>query len=113
MKLMQQAAVPERQNLWPDAARVGSSGCIVEGCSNRDIAKQFSISEETVKRHLSNIFDKNGSFHASGTGVVCHSPPVGGTANLTPDTSSASSSAKHGYALAPAVLQVCICNECG
>ena len=35
-------------------------GCIVEGCSNRDIAKQFTISEETVKRHLSNIFDKTG-----------------------------------------------------
>ena len=35
-------------------------GAIVEGCSNRDIAKQFSLSEETVKRHLSNIFDKTG-----------------------------------------------------
>ena len=34
--------------------------CIVEGCSNKDIAKQFTISEETVKRHLSNIFDKTG-----------------------------------------------------
>jgi two-component system, NarL family, nitrate/nitrite response regulator NarL len=35
-------------------------GCIVEGCSNKDIAKQFKLSEETVKRHLSNIFDKTG-----------------------------------------------------
>jgi DNA-binding NarL/FixJ family response regulator len=35
-------------------------GSIVEGCSNRDIAKQFGLSEETVKRHLSNIFDKTG-----------------------------------------------------
>lgn len=34
--------------------------CIVEGCTNRDIAQQFSLSEETVKRHLSNIFDKTG-----------------------------------------------------
>ena len=34
--------------------------CIVEGCSNKDVAKQFAISEETVKRHLSNIFDKTG-----------------------------------------------------
>lgn len=34
--------------------------CIVEGCSNRDIAQQFQLSEETVKRHLSNIFDKTG-----------------------------------------------------
>jgi len=34
--------------------------CIVEGFSNRDIAQQFQLSEETVKRHLSNIFDKTG-----------------------------------------------------
>jgi two-component system nitrate/nitrite response regulator NarL len=33
---------------------------IVEGCSNKDIALKFTISEETVKRHLSNIFDKTG-----------------------------------------------------
>jgi DNA-binding NarL/FixJ family response regulator len=32
--------------------------CIVNGCSNRDIAQQFQLSEETVKRHLSNIFEK-------------------------------------------------------
>jgi two-component system, NarL family, nitrate/nitrite response regulator NarL len=35
-------------------------GCIVAGCSNRDIAQQFQLSEETVKRHLSNIFEKTG-----------------------------------------------------
>jgi len=34
--------------------------CISEGCSNRDIAQQLLISQETVKRHLSNIFDKTG-----------------------------------------------------
>ncbi len=34
--------------------------CIVEGCSNKDVARQFGISEETVKRHLSNTFDKTG-----------------------------------------------------
>jgi two-component system nitrate/nitrite response regulator NarL len=34
--------------------------CIVAGCSKKDVAKQFAISEETVKRHLSNIFDKTG-----------------------------------------------------
>jgi two-component system nitrate/nitrite response regulator NarL len=33
-------------------------GLIVKGLSNRDIAKQFDLSEETVKRHLSNIFNK-------------------------------------------------------
>ena len=33
-------------------------GLIVKGYSNRDIAKHFHLSEETVKRHLSNTFDK-------------------------------------------------------
>jgi len=33
---------------------------IVEGCTNKDIAQKFSISEDTVKRHLTNIFDKVG-----------------------------------------------------
>jgi hypothetical protein len=30
-------------------------------CSNRDVAKQFSLSGETVMRHLSNVFDKTES----------------------------------------------------
>src|SRR5881296_3396039 len=33
---------------------------IRSGKSNKDIAQHFSISEDTVKRHLSNIFDKLG-----------------------------------------------------
>lgn len=33
---------------------------ICGGASNRDIAERFTISEETVKRHLSNIYDKAG-----------------------------------------------------
>ncbi len=54
------AAVPERKTygLTPRELEVVNS--IVEGCSNKDIAKEFTISEETVKRHLSNIFDKTG-----------------------------------------------------
>ena len=47
-------------------------GCIVEGCSNRDIAKQFNLSEETVKRHLSNIFDKTGVSTRLELALVCH-----------------------------------------
>jgi len=33
---------------------------VVAGYSNKDIASQFSISEHTVKHHLSSIFDKLG-----------------------------------------------------
>jgi DNA-binding CsgD family transcriptional regulator len=57
---MQQAAVPDRKTFGLTPREMEVVGCIVEGCSNRDIAKQFGLSEETVKRHLSNIFDKTG-----------------------------------------------------
>ncbi len=33
---------------------------IVEGTSNKDISRQFGLSEQTVKNHLSHIFDKVG-----------------------------------------------------
>ncbi len=56
----QAAAVPERKTYGLTPRELEVVTCIVEGCSNRDIAKQFSISEETVKRHLSNVFDKTG-----------------------------------------------------
>jgi DNA-binding NarL/FixJ family response regulator len=58
--LMQQAAVPQRKTFGLTPRELEVVGAIVEGCSNRDIAKQFGLSEETVKRHLSNIFDKTG-----------------------------------------------------
>ncbi len=58
--LMQQAATPQKKTYGLTPREMEVVGCIVEGCSNRDIAKQFSLSEETVKRHLSNIFDKTG-----------------------------------------------------
>ena len=59
-ELMQKAAVPERKTYGLTPRELEVVGSIVEGCSNRDIAKQFNLSEETVKRHLSNIFDKTG-----------------------------------------------------
>jgi DNA-binding NarL/FixJ family response regulator len=34
---------------------------IVEGATNRDIAARLGLSEQTVKNHLSNIFDKVGA----------------------------------------------------
>ncbi|HUY12940.1 MAG TPA: response regulator transcription factor [Terriglobia bacterium] len=33
---------------------------IVTGCSNKDVGRKFSITERTVKHHLSNIYDKLG-----------------------------------------------------
>ncbi len=59
-ELMQKAAVPDRKTFGLTPREMEVVACIVEGCSNRDIAKQFGLSEETVKRHLSNIFDKTG-----------------------------------------------------
>jgi DNA-binding NarL/FixJ family response regulator len=35
-------------------------GLVTEGCSNKDIALRLGITEDTVKRHLTNIFDKVG-----------------------------------------------------
>ena len=35
-------------------------GAIVEGGANKDIGKAFGLSEQTVKNHLSNIYDKLG-----------------------------------------------------
>jgi DNA-binding NarL/FixJ family response regulator len=59
--LMQKAAAqPERKTYGLTPRELEVVSCIVEGCSNKDIARQFSISEETVKRHLSNVFDKTG-----------------------------------------------------
>jgi len=58
--LMLQATPPQQKTYGLTPRELEVVGCIVEGCSNRDIAKQFTLSEETVKRHLSNIFDKTG-----------------------------------------------------
>jgi DNA-binding NarL/FixJ family response regulator len=33
---------------------------IIEGCTNKDIAAKFSLSEQTVKHHLTNIYSKLG-----------------------------------------------------
>ncbi len=60
-ELMQKAAaIPEKKTYGLTPRELEVVTCIVEGCSNKDIARQFAISEETVKRHLSNVFDKTG-----------------------------------------------------
>lgn len=37
------------------------TSAVVAGFSNKEIAKRFSLSEDTVKHHLTNIFDKVGA----------------------------------------------------
>ena len=37
-------------------------GTVVAGYTNKDIAQKFSLSEQTVKHHLTNIFDKLGVY---------------------------------------------------
>ena len=54
------AAPPQNKSYGLTPRELEVVGCIVAGCSNRDIAQQFQLSEETVKRHLSNIFEKTG-----------------------------------------------------
>ena len=44
---------------------------IVAGLSNKEIARGFSLSEDTVKHHLTNIFDKVGE-QPPGVGAVRH-----------------------------------------
>jgi DNA-binding NarL/FixJ family response regulator len=38
-------------------------GEIVKGLTNKELAEKLEISEDTIKRHLSNIFDKVGASH--------------------------------------------------
>ena len=59
-ELMQQTSGRSHKNYGLTPREFEVVGAIVEGCTNRDIAKNFGLSEETVKRHLSNIFDKTG-----------------------------------------------------
>jgi DNA-binding NarL/FixJ family response regulator len=50
----------DRFQLTPRQLQIVSA--VAFGESNREVAEHFSISEETVKRHLANIFDKLGVF---------------------------------------------------
>jgi len=34
---------------------------VVEGCGNKEIAQRFAVSEETIKHHLTRMFDKVGA----------------------------------------------------
>jgi len=55
----QQVTQKNKFGLTPRELDITSA--VVAGYSNKDIARKYSISEDTVKHHLSNIFNKVGS----------------------------------------------------
>ncbi len=59
-ELAAQTAPPPRKTYGLTSREMEVVTLITEGCTNKDIAASFGISEETVKRHLTNIFNKLG-----------------------------------------------------
>ncbi len=59
-ELEQETAETKHNNFGLTARELEVVGLVAEGLPNRDIAKSLEITEETVKRHLTNIFDKVG-----------------------------------------------------
>jgi two-component system nitrate/nitrite response regulator NarL len=55
-----QTAPPPRKTFGLTARELEVVTLITEGSTNKHIAETFGISEETVKRHLTNIFNKLG-----------------------------------------------------
>lgn len=49
-----------RRNFGLTQREIEVIGLVTEGCSNREVALRLTITEDTVKRHLTNIFDKVG-----------------------------------------------------
>jgi DNA-binding NarL/FixJ family response regulator len=52
---------PKNFNLTPQEIRIIAS--VASGHTNKRIAKEFSITEQTVKHHITNIFDKLGVYN--------------------------------------------------
>ena len=62
INLLNEPAAPNQRKTFGLTPReLQMVAAIVEGRTNKDIAEKFSISEDTVKRHLTNIFDKVGT----------------------------------------------------
>ena len=64
VQTLRQLMAPEdevkRPNFGLTKRELDVVGAIVRGNANKDIAREFSISEDTVKHHLTNIFNKTG-----------------------------------------------------
>src|SRR5688572_20490097 len=50
-----------RERFGVTARELQITAAVVAGLSNREIAAKFALSEDTVKHHLTNIFDKVGA----------------------------------------------------
>jgi two-component system, NarL family, nitrate/nitrite response regulator NarL len=59
-ELTAQTAAPPRNTFGLTPRELEVVSLITEGSTNKHIAQTFGISEETVKRHLTNIFNKLG-----------------------------------------------------
>lgn len=59
-ELTAEAAPPQRTSFGLTARELDVVRHVVQGGRNRDIAAALGIGEETVKRHLTNAFDKTG-----------------------------------------------------
>src|SRR6185295_564116 len=58
---MAPAEKPARERFRLTRREVEITSAVVSGLSNREIASKLSLSEDTVKHHLTNIFDKMGA----------------------------------------------------
>ena len=52
---------PARDRFGVTARELEITSAVVSGLSNKEIARQFGLSEDTVKHHLTNIFNKVGA----------------------------------------------------
>jgi DNA-binding NarL/FixJ family response regulator/signal transduction histidine kinase len=60
VELLRRPAPTGRKNFGLTPRELEIVGTVVSGFSNRDIAQKLKVSEDTVKHHLTNIFNKTG-----------------------------------------------------
>jgi len=62
---------------------------VVAGCANKDIAREFSVCEETVKHHLTRIFDKVGAANRVELAMLARAHGLVDPVDPLPDTQDA------------------------
>jgi len=61
LRTYQDSAPPARTRFGLTPRELDITSAVVAGFSNKEIAKKYTLSEETVKHHLTRIFDKVGA----------------------------------------------------